>query len=232
MTQKIWLLIPAAGSGQRFGTKLAKQYQPLLNSTVLEQTLSCFKDREDIAGIVVAISATDTHFQSLNLPSSIVSVIGGKTRLDSVLAALNYLNDIASDSDLVAVHDAARPCVDQSSIDAVFTQAQSAANGCLLALPLVDTLKQAIDYRVMNTPNREEFFCAQTPQVFTVELLTKALHHAKANALAITDDAAAVEALGLKPQLVIGNTKNIKITHTNDLSLAAFYLSQKTEVGD
>jgi 2-C-methyl-D-erythritol 4-phosphate cytidylyltransferase len=224
--RSIWLIVPAAGAGKRFGSVIPKQYQCLLGASVLEHSLRCFSERADVKGIVLSVDANDQQLQKLHLDKKVHTVIGGKERSDSVFNALCYLQDIAANDDLVAVHDAARPCVRSEDIDAVFAAAMQSDSGALLMLASHNTLKH-IDADNFTTIDRSRIYQALTPQVFPFGLLLQALISARENNVAITDDASAVELLGLRPAVVIGHSDNIKITEACDLALAEFYLSTR-----
>lgn len=221
----IWVIIPAAGFGKRFGSTLPKQYHPLLDSTVLEQTLACFTAREDVAGVVLCVAENDTHAEGLACGKVFV-IRGGNERSDSVANGLEFLKKKSRPNDLIAVHDAARPCVTQEDLTKVFAVAKSNPSGALLALPSSNTLKKMTDGNV-TTIDRSQVYQALTPQVFRFELLTKALQYTVENNLVITDDASAIEQLGINPEIVIGHSDNIKITETGDLALAEFYMTRQ-----
>lgn len=224
MNPAIWVVIPCAGKGKRFGSITPKQYQPLGNITVLEQTLQCFLPRADVCGVVVAHAADDHWVSRLPADDRLHFVHGGAERADSVRAALEYLLSLASADDLVAVHDAARPCVRQQELDRLFLLAGREPDGAILALPATDTIKWVEQQQISRTINREQVYLAQTPQVFRLGLLHQALTNALAQGLVITDDASAMELAGYKPYIVSGHKSNLKITQPEDLLLAEFYL--------
>lgn len=221
--------MPAAGSGQRFGQELPKQYMPLAGRTVIEWSLLPFLDDPRCAGIVVALAPADAHFLKLPLVRDprIATVPGGAQRADSVLAALESLRDGADE--WVLVHDAARPCVTRAEVDALLEAAAADAVGGLLAVPLADTLKREVDGRVHETPSREALWRALTPQMFRLGALRTALQAASALRRSPTDEAQALEWQGHQPRLVPGSPQNLKITTAADLTLAAAILSQRGE---
>lgn len=220
MMADIFLIIPAAGVGQRFGAETPKQYQTLLNKTILQQTLERFCYRPDIKQIILVLAENDSWAKQLPLPHNVVLVVGGKERVDSVKAAMAYLANHAKASDLVAVHDAARPCVRSALLDELFTVARASDSGALPVLMVKDTVKQVLDGKIIATLDRNEIALAQTPQVFPLALLNKALKQADF----VTDDASAVEALGYSPQVIEGDPDNIKITLAQDMKVAELAL--------
>lgn len=223
---KTWVVIPAAGAGKRFATDKPKQYYRIADKTILEHTLACFAKRDDIAGIILAISATDEYIKQIDLPDNVHCVEGGKERSDSVLAALQYLQQIASQDDWVAVHDAARPCLSQQDIDAVLAKAYQSASGAILAAEVVDTVKQKQTDKGICTLDRSQILLALTPQVFKLHILTTALLDAQQKNIAITDEASAVEQMALVVDWVAGDKRNLKITTEQDLALATFYMQE------
>jgi 2-C-methyl-D-erythritol 4-phosphate cytidylyltransferase len=154
--------------------------------------------------------------------------IGASDRAGSVLAALRALPDSVADDALVLVHDAARPCVRGADLDRLIAAAQDDATGALLAAPLRDTLKRAdANGRVEATVPRADLWRALTPQAFRRGALTRALDRAQADGVAVTDEAMAMERLGLRPLLVEGNEDNIKVTVAADLALAEGILAMQ-----
>jgi 2-C-methyl-D-erythritol 4-phosphate cytidylyltransferase len=226
---RYWLVMPAAGSGQRFGQELPKQYMPLAGRTVIECSLAPFLADSRCAGAVIAIAANDRRFGGLALAKEprLRTVTGGQQRADSVLSALESLQ--APDDDWVLVHDAARPCVSRGEIDALLLAAGTDAVGGLLAVPLSDTLKREQSGRVRETPSRESLWRALTPQMFRLGALRSALQAARDAGRSPTDEAQALEWAGQQPVLVAGSPQNIKITTAADLELAAAILLKRGE---
>ncbi len=227
-----WVIVPAAGSGARFGGGLPKQYRTLAGRPLIVHTLQRLLAHPAIDGAMLALAADDVHWVKLapRFDKLVKTCVGGAKRADSVLAALRALPDSISENDPVLVHDAARPCVRVSDLDRVIRAAASDAVGALLALPLRDTLKRAdADARVAATESREGLWRAQTPQVFRRGALIGSLEQARAAGVEITDEAMAMEQIGLRPLLVEGSEDNIKITVAADLALAERILAAQRE---
>ena len=149
--------------------------------------------------------------------------------MDSVLAGLGILQTRAAPDDWVLVHDAARPCLTAADVENLLIELRDDAVGGLLAAPVVDTLKRADDGgRVAQTVAREKLWRALTPQMFRRDILQRALEGALARGVAVTDEAQAVEALGLQPKLVAGDADNIKITLPEDLPRAERILKSRS----
>ena len=225
-----WVVIPAAGIGARMQANKPKQYLSLHGKTVLEHTLAIFLEHPQIAGVVVAISGNDEYWADLKLTHPKLAVCqGGRERADSVLNALNYLHEhLQVDKNAwVLVHDAARPCLSRTDLDKLLaSQTQAAEQGALLAMPVRDTMKRAQpdSQQVAFTENREGLWHALTPQMAKWALLQSALTDALTQEAVITDEASALEWIGLNPLLIEGDARNIKITRPADLALAAFFL--------
>jgi len=223
-----WVIVPAAGSGARFGAGLPKQYRRLAGKPLIEQTLERLLAHPAIDGAVVALASDDLHWSTLglNFDKPLLTCIGGENRADSVLAALHALPESVEENALVLVHDAARPCVRHTDLDRLICAAQGDPVGALLALPSRDTLKRADAHaRVRATVPREQLWRAQTPQAFRRSTLTNALEQARANGALVTDEASAMEWLDLLPLLVEGHEDNIKVTVAADLTLAECILA-------
>ncbi|MFP5344061.1 MAG: 2-C-methyl-D-erythritol 4-phosphate cytidylyltransferase, partial [Gammaproteobacteria bacterium] len=152
---------------------------------------------------------------------------GGASRRDSVHNGLLAVMNEVDPNDWVLVHDAARCLVTPALIDRLIDACLDDEVGGLLAQPVADTLKHGPAGRVAATLPREGHWLAQTPQMFRLGRLTEALEYVIKNTIPVTDDAAAVEALGERPLLVEGHADNIKITRPGDLALAEFYLKQQ-----
>ena len=230
---KLWVLIPAAGSGTRFDGTRPKQYVMLAGKTVLENTLLAFTQRKDVAGVVVMVADNDPWLTPGFLPNTVMVASGGDTRAQSVLNGLNYLQTQQHithvDDDWVMVHDAARPCITQHDIDAVWHHAKINGVGALLGVPVNDTLKRVEHGHVVETVDRSSLFCAQTPQVFRLSLLHQALVTMRQRGQTVTDESSAMEQMGHKVTLVAGKPSNIKITYRDDLMLASQWLARDNE---
>lgn len=226
---QVWALIPAAGRGLRTGASLPKQYLPLCERSVLEHSLALFMNHARVAGIVVVLASEDAHWHALKASSSprIHTVVGGAERPDSVLAGLIKLKTLASDTDWVLVHDAARACLSRQLLDALLVQLEQDPVGGLLAIPASDTIKQGQDGRVTATLDRDTLWQAQTPQMFRLGMLHAALSEALQAGLKVTDEASAMEQAGHAPRLVQGSADNLKITRAEDMALAEMILRRR-----
>ena len=229
-TVRHWALIPAAGVGRRFGGDMPKQYLQLAGAMVIDHVLGLFVEHPAISGCVVALSPDDGYWPDSRYAGHprVQRVPGGRERSHSVANALALLAEQADPEDWVLVHDAARPCLRAHDLDRLIAALRDEPVGALLAVPVHDTVKQAADgKRVDATLPRATLWRAYTPQAFRLGLLRRALAEAEADDLVVTDDASAIERLGLKPRLIEGGSDNIKITRPEDLPLARFYLEQQ-----
>ncbi len=229
---KHWVVLPAAGAGRRFGGPVPKQYLPLRGRRVIEHSIGVFVEHPLIAGCVLALSPEDEWWPETTYADHplVERVPGGAERSDSVANALTALADQAAAEDWVLVHDAARPCLVAPDLDRLLAALIDEPVGALLAVPLHDTVKaaeEAIGGRVERTLPRQQLWRAYTPQAFRLGQLREALAYCQAQGIAITDDASAMEQLGLRPLLVEGRVDNIKITRPEDLPLAEFFLEQQ-----
>lgn len=220
-------LIPAAGVGARMGSDFPKQYVPIAGKPMLLHVLETFAESKAITHTFVVVHAEDTHIKRIlsDAPylAERVTVIynGGATRHTSVLRGLRAVGDRAGEEDWVLVHDAARPGLSTALIDKLIDGLRDDPVGGLLALPIVDTLKRGgSDRRVQATVPRSGLWAAQTPQMFRYALLQRALERVDD----VTDEASAVEALGLQPKLIEGSPRNFKVTLAQDVQLAELYL--------
>ena len=226
---RLYALVPAAGAGSRMAASLPKQYLTLRGSTVAEHTLSRLLAFAPIQQIVVATSASDLWWPQLGIAhhKRIRSVLGGETRAHSVLNGLQALKEVAGERDWVLVHDMARPCVRLSDIELLLREC--GPEGAILAAPITDTVKRAEHQRILNTVPRKQLWRALTPQLFPLHALHDALASALAAGADITDEASAMERVGVQPMLVAGQPDNIKITLPSDLPLAGFYLDRQKQ---
>lgn len=226
---RYWGVVPAAGVGKRMGADRPKQYLELLGKTVLEHTLQRLAELP-LQGIVVALGEEDAYWADVQAPALVQRAPGGQERCDSVLNALQVLLGQAQADDWVLVHDAARPCVRSADVLQLMKQAGQHPVGGLLALPVRDTMKRAAaDGSVAETVSREALWHALTPQMFRFETLRSALIAAREAGVQVTDEAQAIERLGLAPLLVAGHMDNLKITHPQDLGLAELFLRQQLQ---
>lgn len=214
---RFFALIPCAGSGSRAGTAGPKQYEPIFRKPMVLHTLSAFAAVARIAKTLVVVAPGDGFFER-NFAAVTVAPCGGATRAATVANGLRELESVgAAPHDWVLVHDAARCLVTPDLINRLIDSCQDDEVGGLLAQPLADTLKVEQDGRVAATLPRDGKWQAQTPQMFRIGTLLQALDQAGEQ---VTDEASAVEALGLKPLLVQGGTQNFKVTWPDDFALA------------
>jgi 2-C-methyl-D-erythritol 4-phosphate cytidylyltransferase len=222
VASRTWYVIAAAGRATRFGGPVPKPYLRIAGATLLEHCLRRFGRLPGVAGGAVVLATGDRRYERLPaaLRRRVVAVEGGETRAASVLNGLRSLITAAPD-DWVLVHDAARPCVPADDLRALLAACRRDAVGGILAAPVADTLKQADDDgRSLRTLPRERLWRAQTPQMFRVGLLVRALAEAQAAGFEPTDEAAAIEKQGLRPRLVEGSPLNVKVTRPGDLAFA------------
>ncbi len=233
---RYYLVIPAAGSGRRFAASQPKQYATLESSTVIEHALAPFEADPDCAGIVVAVAAEDAVWPVIAARRTrvIETATGGEQRAHSVRNALRVLAGRARDDDWVMVHDAARPCFSSDDLQLLKRDLAAHPVGGLLAVPLADTLKRALEpgtraAHVDETLDRNGLWRAATPQVFRFGVLLRALEAALEAQRIPTDEAQAIEWTGQRPQLVAGRADNIKVTTAEDLELASAILGRRAQ---
>jgi len=228
--QGIVAVVPAAGVGSRMKADRPKQYLTINAITILEHTVNKLLSHPQVSKVVVAVSEGDPYFPELSLSQhpDVVRVKGGNERADSVLSALNYIQESGL-GEWVMVHDAARPCIQQGDIDKLIEAALSHPVGGILAAPVRDTMKRGVDGQIDHTVERANLWHALTPQMFRTLPLQQALTEALEQGVSITDEASAFEWKGASPALVAGRSDNFKVTQPEDLALAEFYLSQNKE---
>lgn len=227
MSPRYFALIPAAGVGARMSAGCPKQYMPLAGKPMLRHVLDTFAAAPAIAHTYAVVSAGDGYIADVlsgaDQLSGRISVLynGGATRHQSVLNGLRAIEGQAGANDWILVHDAARPGLTVELIDKLARELRDDPVGGLLAVPVVDTLKRSDgERRAQATVSRERLWAAQTPQMFRYALLRRALEEAED----VTDEAGAIEALGLRPKLVEGSPRNFKVTLPHDVALAELYL--------
>jgi 2-C-methyl-D-erythritol 4-phosphate cytidylyltransferase len=218
-------IIPAAGSGARFGGQIPKQFIEIAGAPIIVHTLRRFDECEEIGAMVVAlrreeIERFESALRSHKIQKPVRLAQGGAERSDSILNALAAAKEFQPE--IVAVHDAVRPLVTAERISAVVAKARE-IGAAILALPATDTIKEVEDGLIRRTLDRRHIWRAQTPQAFRYDLLMRANEEARAESLPpamATDDSFLVERLGAPVAIVEGIANNIKITTPEDLILA------------
>src|SRR5213594_125533 len=221
MNARYFGLVPAAGSGSRFGADVLKQYSPLAGKPMLYHSIARLLATPEVEIAFVVLSPSDTEFRKRDWSAfgSRVAPLycGGASRRDSVLNGIIAAASLVDPNDWMLVHDAVRPCLGKDELRRLIDEAGRDEVGGILAIPVADTLKRADEeQRIAATEPRDDLWRAQTPQMFRHGMLLRALREAEH----VTDEASAVEALGYKPKLVEGSTKNMKVTFPADLEIA------------
>lgn len=226
---KFHVIIPAAGVGTRMANALPKQYLPLAGKPIISHIIQTFFNNPRIANIHLALSAEDEFWRSLTLnPESRLHIhyTGGESRSETVLNTLKEID--VDDDDWMLVHDAARPGLSNDALNRLLDTLEVDDVGGLLALPVADTIKKSNEINhVEKTVSRQNLWRAQTPQMFQYAALKRALETFDGMP---TDEAEAVEALGLSPKLVHGELRNLKVTYPEDLELLTLLFNQQEEV--
>jgi len=225
---RVFVLVPCGGIGSRAlapGSATPKQYQRVCDRPLILHTLKVFEALPDlVTAVAVVVAAGDGFIDSvLQGRREIVLRCAGATRADTVLQGLQAWQASTTGprpEDWVLVHDAARCLLEPDLVRHLVALCQDDEVGGLLALPLPDTLKSESAGRVLQTLERSGKWLAQTPQMFRCGRLIEALQAARATGLPVTDEASAMEALGLAPRLVGGSMRNFKITYPEDFGLA------------
>jgi 2-C-methyl-D-erythritol 4-phosphate cytidylyltransferase len=223
----LYALIPAAGSGTRLPAEAPKQYLPLAGKPMLWHAVRavCVPRMECVFVVLAPQDNTfATHDWSAFGERLQPLYCGGETRRDSVYNGLvAAMEDIQAD-DWLLVHDAARPCLPEKDLDKLMREIEGHEVGGILALPIAETVKRVSQEKIQATEDRSQLWLAQTPQMFRAGLLLQALARAKG---APTDEAAAVEQLGLKPRVVAGSRENLKVTWPEDVAIAEGILRRR-----
>jgi 2-C-methyl-D-erythritol 4-phosphate cytidylyltransferase len=226
-------LIPCAGTGSRAGTAQPKQYQLLAGKALVLHTLAAFAAVAAIRRTLVLLAPGDPYFAALDtagLPALASAACGASSRAGTVANGLVALRaEGAHEDDWVLVHDAARCLVTPALITRLLDACGDDAVGGLLALPVADTIKMAQGERVATTVDRSRYWLAQTPQMFRLGVLQRALAHAGDG---VTDEASAIESLGQAPRLVPGDPTNFKVTVAQDFMLAQAILQARADRHD
>lgn len=227
---KVMAIVPAAGVGSRMGINVKKQYLDLLGRPILTHTIAVLENTPDITGIVLVVApgeealCKELILEGRNFTKILAVVPGGDHRQTSVYRGLCAL---PVDTEVVVIHDGARPLVRCAEIRTAIQEAR-VEGAVALAVPVKDTVKLVNEKGyVADTPPRDKLWAVQTPQVFAYELIMKAHLTANAKGVLATDDCALVEALGQPVKLVAGNYENIKITTPEDIVLAEAFLAYR-----
>ena len=232
---KFYALIPAAGSGSRMGGAIEKQYLDLNSVPMIAHAMMVLAREPRIARIFVVLSPTDKRWNNYAWQGweERIEVLrcGGATRAETVLNGLDAISRVCAADDWVLVHDAARPCLPDEMLAKLLDEAAADPVGGLLAVPVADTLKRAAaepasGTRAEATVPRAGLWQAQTPQMFRHGTLVQALRAAGSD---MTDEASAIEQLGLQPRLVESDSRNLKVTYPQDLELAGLILRKLHE---
>jgi 2-C-methyl-D-erythritol 4-phosphate cytidylyltransferase len=225
---KVTVIIAAAGAGRRMKVDRPKQLLLLNNTPILIYTIRKFDRCKLVDNVIVAapresVEEVRTMVKGANFSKPVTVVQGGERRQDSVSTAMQHL---PADTTVVAVHDAVRPFVGIEEIESVIREAEK-RGAAILAVPIVDTVKQVEKNNVDSTVAREHLVLAQTPQAFRIDVLREAFDRAKHDEYYGTDESSLVERLNLPVSIVRGSERNIKITRPADLSLAKFFLEEE-----
>jgi len=219
-------LVPAAGFGARMGHELPKQYLDLAGRPMIWHALTTLCASPQIKTVFVVLAPDDEYFARYDWSHCGEKLeplyCGGVTRAESVANGL-LASELEPD-DWVLVHDAARPCLSSHLLTRMIAELRDDPVGGILAVPVADTLKRADkQQRIAHTEPREALWQAQTPQMFRAGLLAEAL----ARCVTVTDEASAIEAMGLQPKLVASDSSNFKVTYPQDIELAELLLQQR-----
>jgi len=230
---RYWAVIPSAGSGKRFGAPVPKQFVHLAGKLIAQHSLERLLAVPELESLVVVCdiqSSAWNEVSALGEPRVIITA-GGASRAESVLNGLLALPK-PEDDDWVLVHDIARPCITHSDIYKLIFALSDHPVGGILATPISDTIKRVVTANeISHTEDRKEFWGALTPQMFRYGLLKKALQNSLDSDAIPTDEAAAIEGIGLTPLVVEGRRDNIKVTRPEDLAIAeAIYKYQLDDV--
>ncbi len=230
-TARFFLVLPAAGSGIRMNSDEPKQYTIVNGLPLLQHTLLRVATYSRFTRVVLVLAPDDERWPlvesqlPISLREKLLIVTGGIQRMNSVNNALLALASEANGNDWVLVHDVVRPCLHATDIEHLIVNLHGESTGGLLAVPVRETLKESDSHQmVKSTVDRTGLWLAATPQMFRYSVLQHGLQTAIDNGLQVTDEAAAVEALGLPVKLVQGRADNIKVTYPEDLALVAVLL--------
>jgi len=222
-------IVVAGGIGKRMGGTLPKQFLPLGDRPMVFHALKAFDEHPRVDELILVLPAEwIDHFEGELLPRFPLRklkkiVKGGEARQDSTRQG--FLN-VVPGTDLVLVHDAARPLIDAETIGRCIDAAQD-DGAAIAATPASDTLKEVREGRIVGTVDRGKIFQAQTPQAFRFEVLKEALDRAAENNFQGTDEASLVERLGKPVTIVESPRSNLKVTTPEDFAVALAFLEER-----
>ena len=220
----IAVIIPAAGTGSRFGGELPKQFHLLAGKPMIQHVIERFLLDENVSRVIVPVA--EILLPSVKNSERVVWVAGGETRQQSVIRGLAETRD----ADLIAVHDAARPLFSEATFHAVVAAARE-IGAALPVIPVADTIHlMSNDATIVETLDRSMLAAAQTPQCFRADVLRDVLVRAQLEGIEGTDEAGLAARFGYTVKAVPGDPRNLKITVPEDLVIAESYLRQWSEM--
>lgn len=229
-------LIPAAGMGKRMGASINKQYLELAGMPIVARTISVFENAPFIDGIFLVTPADEIPYcrehvvEAHDFRKVLEIVPGGKERQNSVMNGLRALQRQAGEHDVVLIHDGVRPLISRELLMETI-EAACGSDGALVAVPAKDTIKRVQSGFVVDTPDRETLWQAQTPQGFRFGVIFAAHQAAEREGFMGTDDASLVERRGGTVRVIRGDYRNIKITTPEDIVLAETFLGDSGRNG-
>jgi len=216
----IAVIVPAAGTGSRFGGQIPKQFQPLAGKPLIQHVIERFLLDENVSRVIVPVA--EMLLGSVKNSERITFVAGGETRLQSVMRGIEH----AEDAELIAIHDAARPLFSTETFHAVVAAARE-FGAALPVVPVADTIHvMTDDATIERTLDRSMLAAAQTPQCFRAEVLRDVLARARQENVDATDEAGLAARFGYSVKAVPGDPRNLKITVPEDMVVAESYLVQ------
>lgn len=223
------ILIPAGGSGKRMKAKKNKLLMSLSGKPIIIRTTYLFLEKNTKNHIIIAVPGTDYNlfykcFKEFGLIDSIRIIEGGSDRQESVYKMLKTLNN----PEIVIVHDGARPLFLNNCDESISMIRRKGYDGAVFGVPLKDTIKKVDKSQsVILTPERDDFWIAQTPQIFPFSVLIKAHEKARSENFKTTDDSSLVEHYGGKIKMIESSYENIKITTLDDITIARAILKTR-----
>lgn len=233
---KSFALIPAAGMGKRMGASINKQYLQLDGMPIVARTISVFENSPLIDAIVLVTPSEEIPYcrehvvEAFGFKKVIEIVPGGKERQNSVMNGLTALQHHAGPEDTIIIHDGVRPFITPQILQESINVARN-GEGALVAVPVKDTIKRVHKGLVIETPEREQLWQAQTPQTFLFSSIFQAHCQAETDSFTGTDDASLLERLDKPVRIVMGDYRNIKITTPEDLVMAEAFLQAYCQPG-